>query len=389
MRNTIVRLFLFTALISTGLTADALAAPGHSGSPPDSAPLLRNGYGAIDIPNDTTTPNGQVGAPAGCGSAEGAAVYRIELTERAKLRIEVNEIDPDGICAVGLYRKRSSGNVLNDLYDIPARAPFTHREIECAGACSLVQTLGSNTHYLAIWPSGSGAVSKAFAIEGTLKALPTITGRLTGKRVGSCRRIDKGGETTLTFQVTPPPAPTTDVSVTRRSRWTGDTTDLGIVPVDPSGEGELTIPAGLRGYHDVKVSVPATPTTEPRTLRLCLIVRGPSKIGIDPRKWRYQYDDYSVWRHGDTMVVRFPVMPGTKARGRMNVRIIRQYASGERYEPFTVIRGLKVKDGVLVFRMKAKYRPGGLPFYRIRGEWLGSHTYKPAKSAYICFQINR
>jgi hypothetical protein len=120
----------------------------------------------------------------------------------------------------------------------------------------------------------------------------------------------------------------------------------------------------------------------------CLIVRGPTKLDIRPRGERYRYDDYAVWSDGDRMVFRLPVLPWPPAaNGELAVRIERNIGH-HLYKDWVVHKHIAVIDGLAILRLRANYRSDGLPFYRMRTEWHGSNTHAPAKSDWICFQVN-
>lgn len=364
----------------------ASAAPGHPGEPMSAVPELREGFGAISLPSVSTTPNGDSGAPEGCGTAEGAAAFRIELAEPARLEIAVTELDPDGLCAVGLYR-----DGLDSLYDVAGRAPYTLLEPRCTGSCEVAQRLESGLTYLVVWPRGEGNVSREVAIDGLIRGFPRLDATLTGDAVdGGCRRIDRGQTTTLRYDVVPAPIDPSDrfVTVSRIDRRTGSVTDLGTQPLADDGSGSLVIERVARGYHDVIVRFDGSTQRTPRQVGRCSVVRGPSKLEIRTRGERYRYDDYAVWRDGDRMVFRLPVFPWPPgAKGELNVRIERNIGN-HRYMPWEVRKGLTVEDGLAVLRMKAIYRSNGYPFYRMRTEWPGSNTHAPATSRWICFQVD-
>jgi hypothetical protein len=367
----------------------AWADEGHPGEPPNEIPLLRTGpvFGPISIPDVSTTPNGQVGAPAGCGSPEGAAAYKVVLQEQARLDLTVTEQDPDGLCALGLYRAQG----LSSIYDVDEREPNTISETMClGGVCDITHRFGVGTFYVVIWPQGIGPVSRDVSILGELRGFPTITGALTGRAIGSCRRIEKGTTTLLQVDVEPtPPAPFDEVTVTRFDRGTGATTGLGSIELDDDGTGSLRIADVARGYHDIVVRWGGSATRVPRALERCLIVRGPTNVKVQPRGERFGYDDYVVYRDGDRMTFRLPVMPDAPpAKGELDLRIERNIGN-HAYVPFEVRRNVEVVDSLAIYRMRAQYRSNGLPFYRMRAEWQGSNTHAPAKSAWICFQINR
>lgn len=388
MRKPLLVLLLGGSLILGSGATVARAAPGHPGSPIQTVPPLRIGFGPVSISEDTTTPNGMVGSPDGCGGAEGAAAYRITLDEPAKLAVTIAEIDADGICAVGLYDATRNGDSLESLYDRSHRAAFAVTETMCASSCQISRRLGADSYYLVVWPTGEGSVSRAFSIVGQIRGFAQVLGTLSGRSIGMCRQIDRGEQSAVSIQMSPAPAAGTAVSVRVFPRPDGDPQVLEPIILDEQGRGTGSVPAGRRGYKDVVIRFAGSETREPARMVKCLITRGPSKVTIEARGWRYQYDDYGVYKHGDRIIYRVEVGPPSAANGKINLRIERNIGN-HKYEPFTVIKGILVKHGLAVYRMRAIYRSNGLPFYRIRAEWRGSPTYAPNKSHWICVQVDR
>lgn len=372
------------------LPSAAFAAPGHPGEPLSTVPSLRPGpefsFGPISIPSVTTVDNDLSGLdPAwGCGTAEGAAAYQLEPDERARLVLNVTELDADGLCAIGVYR---SG--VASVYDVSGRAPFVHLERTCSGNCAITTRLDPGTYFVVIWPRGNGSVSREVGIDGSVRGFSTIDSSLTGVTLANgCKRIDRGQRTTLSYDVEPRPLTTEEVLVSRIDRRTGEETSFGPQPLNGEGAGSLVISGLLRGYHDIVVRHEGTAERMPARVVRCLIVRGPTKLDIRPRGERYTYDDYFVWSDGDRMVFRLPVLPWPPAAsGELSIRIERNIGN-HRYKDWVVHKHIPVTDGLALLRLRANYRSNGLPFYRMRTEWRGSNTHAPAKSDWICFQID-
>lgn len=367
--------------------AVAAAAPGHPGEPLATVPSIRvePGFGPIGWPSVSTTSNGDAGAPAGCGDAEGAAAFKADLDEPAHLSLTVAELDPNGLCGVGIYR---SG--VGSIYDVAGRVPHTILEQVCAATCSIETRLEPGVSYIVVWPRGTGSAGRDVSLSGSLRGFPVIDARLSGADVGSCRRIERGATALLRYDVAPTPTDDADriVTVSRIDRRTGAVVALGDHPLGPDGAGSLELAGVPRGYHDVIVAFDGSPSRTPRQRRVCLVVRGPSKLEVRPRGERYRYDDYAVWRAGDRMVFRLPVFPWPPgANGEIAVRIERNIGN-HRYMDWEVRRDIPVRDGLGVLRMRARYRANGFPFYRMRTEWPGSNTHAAGKSPWICFQVN-
>jgi hypothetical protein len=380
-----IRKGLATGVVLSFLAVPATvyAAPGHPGDPIASTPPLSVALGPIDL-DTTTTPNGQVGAPAECGPAEGASAFKIDFARETRLDLVVTELTADGLCAVSIYE-----DGVTSIYDPAGRAQFLELEQICDTSCTIGTRLAAGTHYLVVWPRGTGAVSRDMNLTGSIKGFPTMTGNLTGVRAGSCRRIDNGRSSTFHFDVAPtPPSSDREVTVSRRNRATGATTQVGTVLLAGNGEGSIEISGAPRGFHDVIVQFDGSETQTPRQLRRCLVVRGPSKLKIITKGERYRWADYAVWRDDDIMVFRIPVTPNPPgAKGKLNIRIERNIGNHQ-YKPWEVLKGVQVTDGLAVLRKKAIYRSNGLPFYRMRAEWPGSATHAPGKSPWICYQVN-
>lgn len=380
IRSIVVSLVVLGAV---GIPGAAQAGVGTSVLPASANPACAatQCFGPVDV--EAVTDDAQAG---GLCAVSGYAAYAIDLdgpsvNEAAKLELMISEQDAGALCGYGVY-----DDGLTDPFQID-RADHALIEETCAASCPVSLRLEPGSYTLLVW--SNGADPGTLDLIGSLRGFSRVSGSLSGLAIPSCKRIERGETSTFSFDVSPtPPEASRFVRVRVLDRRTGDEISDVVRPLNADGEGTFVIQNLERGYHRVIAFFNGSAVATPARLERCLAVRGPTKPVLKAVEANDYYDDYAVWNDGDVMTFRMSILPWPpKTDGKVNVRIERNLP-GHRYYPWNVLEDVRVEDSVTILKLRAHYRPNGLPFYRMRLEWQGSPTHAPAKGPWICFQVN-
>ena len=384
----------------------AYAAPGNDGDPLSGVPDLIAGatYGTRTVDDESTSPNGQdSGYDATCGAGgaptEGASVHKITAPAGTKVSLSVSD-DQAGqsLCAVELFRSTATAGTLTSIYADPAtRAPFRVAYTECpltSSSCSMNWTLPASgvEYYLVFWPAGDADPPSATYDFFAAVRMPTATAlSLSGHyaRAGSCYLVRTTGRLTATAAL----SPTTGTGgatfrLAKRDasgvyRWVS-ASDVAL----SSGRASRVFTGLSHGRYNLRAIYGGDETHAPSASSgRCIDVVATSRIKQVLTGWGGHYADYFVYRSGRTITVTATITPAPVS-GTVRFRLDREIGVAT-YRPWAVYSRAVRSNGVAVFKFSLPYRPSGLPFYRIRSEYLGDRWHRPVTSAWNCIQINR
>jgi hypothetical protein len=364
-------------------TAALAATAGHPGIPIAEVPQIRDGYGLIDV-ETITSDNDVDGTPSSCGDAQGASAFHLAVPHVSVLDLTATT-SSGTLCRIDVYRADSNGMQIADLYDPSERTPYELAKIPCTSAnCTLSVRVPPTDAYLVVWPSGDQDATATTRLEGFLRLRPHFYARVPDRKASPCFPV-RGLADPIFESFTLPAASPGDITMQRVHEPSGAT----VTRTDPADQ-VTEVPTRLwpAGRHTITVSHPGNDTVSPGSVTRCVDVARKMLPKVTFHEHRYTYDDYGVWNDGDTVIISGTFANGLPKTGKVIWRMERQYASGHRYKPWA-LHETKIVNGATELRLRATYRPNGLPFYRIRPEVQNGPQTIKAIGAWRCIQFNR
>jgi hypothetical protein len=386
--RTAVVLLIGTALVVVPAVA---AFAGDPGDNLNTAPLLLGGptYGER-TDTDSTAPNGKVGHPQ-CGVNEGASAYSLgTVPANTRVSITITQGAIGDMCGAELLFKTNGANTLNSLYQSD-RANFVRGFSTCAltmATCQLEwRTLTTDVFYLAFWPGdngGVGAVNFGFTVKVRQPTSTTmsVSGAYKG---GQCAKVHYGRTFTATATVSPTAAGTIRFTLQKLSSgsWVAAAANDVLMTGSSASKSYRIRFARYRLRADYLNG--STTLAPSYTGWRCIDVVTPSSIAEKFHGYYDTHEDYFVYHSGRTITVTATVAQ-TPATGFVVFRYEREN-NNRTYHAITTYKR-RVVNSRAVLQFTRTYR-AGLPYYRLRAEYLGDSSHLAKNSVWICVQINR